>query len=376
MKPRNMLLVILAVVAAIEILVAIAFDGFGLKGGLGKVMLGVALSAAVSAVPLYMVAVRPSARHLTALSLKAEVQDILIRIDKMAMEEGDPEPILRRAAEDVRRLLDVPRCTFWLFGSPDAVVEHRAPDLPPAATDFPFRESPESLSAVSRSGQCIEVEDVGKEPAYRKVAEEMERFGARSFLEAPLFLPEGPIGFLFLCRPEPQSWSDDSVRVAEAVARRVATAFAHARKFRSCEEQSAGLRSLLDHIPGLAYRGERDWTMSTVSAGVERMTGFSPREFLGGAVLWKDLIHPTDLLSVKAAFRSAVAKGEKFLRVEYRVRHRNGNYRWFADRRQIVYDDNGRFLYADGICLDITELKRAAGENAEQRTAAGVSAKT
>lgn len=375
MKPRTMLLAILAIVAAIEILVAIAFDAFGVKGGIGRTMLAVALSAAAAAVPLYMVAVRPSARHLAArrnLSRTAEIQNVLIRIDAMAMEAEAPDLILRKTAEDVRRLLNVPRCTFWLFGSPDTVVEYRATGLPPAATDFPFLESPETWNAASRSGKCFVVEDVRKAAAYRTVADDMERFGARSFIEAPLCLPEGPIGFLFLCRPEAHAWSDDYVRAAEAVARQVAAAVIHAREFRNCEDRSNNLLSLLDHVPGLVYRGQRDWTMSIASAEIERMVGIPPREFLSGAVLWKDLIHPTDLLSVKAAFRSAVARTEKVLRVEYRARHRNGSYRWFADRRQIIYDDNGHFLYADGICLDITDRKRAEIEKAAPMTAAGV----
>src|SRR5512139_1829469 len=129
MKPRTMLLVVMAIVAASGILVTIAFDAFGLKGGTGKTVLGIALFAAASAVPLYFVAVRPSARHLEKLrklSRRAEAQDLLIKIDTMAMEAEDPDVMLRTAVADVRRLLDVPRCTFWLFGPPETVVEHRA----------------------------------------------------------------------------------------------------------------------------------------------------------------------------------------------------------------------------------------------------------
>ena len=362
MKPRTQLLVILAIVAASEILITIVFHASGVNGETGRTALRVALFAIGSTVPIYFVAVRPSAKRLKKLrdlSRRAAVQDTLITIDTMAMDAEDPDLMLRKAAEDVGRLLDVTRCTFWLFGPPEAVVEHRAAGLPPAATYFPLQNFPDAWEEFCGSTKCTVVEDVKKTAASRPLAEAMERFGARAFIKAPLCLPEGPAGFLFLCRPEPHAWSDDSVLVARAVARQVGTAVGHARDIRSREEVTDSVLSLLDHLPGLIYRGQRDWTMTIVSANIEQMTGYAPEEFLDGAVNWKTLIHPDDLPLLKMTFRNAVAQGHKVLRVEYRTRHKNGNYRWVADRRQIIYDGKGRFLYADGICVDITERKRA-----------------
>ncbi len=112
--------------------------------------------------------------------------------------------------------------------------------------------------------------------------------------------------------------------------------------------------------------------MSIVSAGVERLTGYSPQEFLDGVVSWKNLIHPEDLLTIKLAFRDAVARSQKVLRVEYRARHRDGTYRWVADRRRLVYDDAGHFLYVDGLCLDITDRKRLEAGATAQAATAGV----
>ncbi len=377
MKTRTLLFLIAAIVAGTEILVAAALAALGYSGGLGATAVGAAIAAAACAVPVYLVASRPTGargRQERESSRGTGVQDLLIAIDTMAMEGRDPDAILRSAAEGMRRVLQVPRCTLWLIGSPRTVVEHRAMGLPPAATDFPLRESPEFREAVFRSDRCTAVEDARKTTAYRGAAGALERFGARSFLEAPLRLPEGPIGFLFVGRPEPFAWSEESIAAAEAVAGRIAAALSHAREIRERREAIDSLLSVMDHVPGLVYRGERDWTMTIVSAEVERMTGYAPREFIGGTVLWKDLIHPDDLPAVKMAFRDAVARGRKVLRIEYRARHKNGDYRWFVDRRQIIYDDRGHFLCADGLCLDITERKRAEHEATARAAGAGVAA--
>ncbi len=375
MKPRTMLLVILSIVSAVEILVIAAFALLGLAPGIGTAVLAVAASAAACAFPLYAVAIRPAAKiaeERRDLARRAEVQDLLIAIDTTAMETSDPDLVLAKAAEDVRRVLRVPRCTFWLFGTPDSVIEHRAADLPPAATHFPLEESRELIEEACRTGACTAVDDVRKSQAYWPVANEMEGFGARSFLIVSVCLQEGPTGFLFLCRPEPHAWSDAAVAAAEAVAWQAGTVLQHTAELRGREEVTASLLSLLDHIPGLVYRGQRDWTMNIVSAGVERMTGYSPQEFLAGTVSWKNLIHPEDLLTVKLAFRSAVAKKQKVLRVEYRARHRDGSYRWFADRRRLIYDDAGHFLYVDGLCLDITDRKHLETGTAAEAATAGV----
>ena len=163
MKPRLMLPVVLTIVAAIEILATIALDALGFAGGIGRAALGAALVTAASAVPLYLLAVHPSARNREErdhLARRTEVQDMLIGINATAIEATDPGPVLRKAAEDLRRFLGAPRCTFWLFGDPDTAVEHVAVGLRPAMADFPLRESARDRVAACRPGNRAVVDDV------------------------------------------------------------------------------------------------------------------------------------------------------------------------------------------------------------------------
>ena len=57
--------------------------------------------------------------------------------------------------------------------------------------------------------------------------------------------------------------------------------------------------------------------------------------------------------------------------MEYRIVRKDGESRWINDRRQMIYDEAGRLLCVDGLCLDITDQKtaemelRAAFERAE-----------
>ncbi|NJD63515.1 MAG: PAS domain S-box protein [Deltaproteobacteria bacterium] len=125
------------------------------------------------------------------------------------------------------------------------------------------------------------------------------------------------------------------------------------------QESSSRLLSLMNNIPGIVYRGHWDWSVSFIGAEVESLTGYSAEEFLSGAVNSKELIHPDDRGPVQDAIRNAVRAREKSMRKEYRLRHKDGRYRWIADRRQLVYDENGRFLCVDGLLLDISGRKKS-----------------
>ena len=161
-----------------------------------------------------------------------------------------------------------------------------------------------------------------------------------------------PLLYIFVVKSEARSVSEQadlSGRVPEKEMELKAAA----------EKQELGTRllSLTNNVPGMVYRGHRDWSLSFIGAEVEPVTGYTAEEFMSGAVNWKEIIHPDDLGWLKETFREAVKDQVKTLRVEYRIKHKNGGIRWVTDRRQMMYDETGSFDYVDGLLLDITERK-------------------
>ena len=132
-----------------------------------------------------------------------------------------------------------------------------------------------------------------------------------------------------------------------------------ATAFEERRETAERLSSLLDNVPGAVYRGLSDWSIQFFGAEIESMTGYSPEDFLGRTMDWRRIIHPEDLPAVKDRFRKAVAAKEKVVRVTYRILRRDGTGRWLEDRRQMMYDADGRLTHVDGLLLDITEEKAA-----------------
>jgi len=113
-----------------------------------------------------------------------------------------------------------------------------------------------------------------------------------------------------------------------------------------------------------------DWSLTFVGGEVEHLTGYTSREMLGESMLWRGLIHPDDIGPVCESIRDAVSRRERILRIECRIVRKDGEVRWVSDRRQMIYDEDGMLLCVDGLCMDISEQKRA--EEERRRMAAAV----
>jgi two-component system, cell cycle sensor histidine kinase and response regulator CckA len=131
------------------------------------------------------------------------------------------------------------------------------------------------------------------------------------------------------------------------------------RVFPKQRDLSLQLLSLMNNVPGAVYRGMPDWTVPVMSANIEKIIGYSPEGFTSGRKPWYESVHPEDQRMLKGRVLEAVRTRERVLRLEYRLLHRDGSVRWVADRRQMIYGDDGRLRWVDGLILDITDRKRS-----------------
>jgi diguanylate cyclase (GGDEF)-like protein/PAS domain S-box-containing protein len=76
---------------------------------------------------------------------------------------------------------------------------------------------------------------------------------------------------------------------------------------------------------------------------------------------WLQGMHPEDRLAWRAAFEAA-ARVQGDYRVEYRLRHADGDYRWVLEQARPRRDSDGLFIGYVGHCLDVTHEKAADAE--------------
>ena len=91
------------------------------------------------------------------------------------------------------------------------------------------------------------------------------------------------------------------------------------------------------------------------------MLGYSPEDKPAVLSSWFELIHPEDSSRAQAANQACVRNESQSVDVEFRMRAKDGSWRWIWGRGHAVRRDaNGQALQMIGTHTDITERKRAA----------------
>ena len=115
-------------------------------------------------------------------------------------------------------------------------------------------------------------------------------------------------------------------------------------------------RTLVENIPLVVYRLEADMIRTFVSPHIEKLTGWSTEDLVGGPAVWSGTIHPLDRQRVLAAKQRCLQLGRS-CDIEYRLQDHQGQEVEILDHAEPVYDADGRVLYLEGYMLDIRERK-------------------
>ena len=116
------------------------------------------------------------------------------------------------------------------------------------------------------------------------------------------------------------------------------------------------LRDVIETIPTLVWIARPDGSTEFANRRLVEYTGLSQAEAAGSG--WELAIHPDDLDRYLRNWRASVASGEPF-EEEMRLRHADGEYRWFLSRAVPLRDNQGKILNWYGVSTDIEDRKQA-----------------
>jgi len=109
-------------------------------------------------------------------------------------------------------------------------------------------------------------------------------------------------------------------------------------------------------LPAMTWTARPDMSCESLSRQWLAYIGCTEEQALGHG--WSRGVHPEDLPRWLDACVRAYDAREPF-EIEYRLRRRDGEYRWMLDRGVPRHAPDGRFLGFAGVCVDIDERKRA-----------------
>jgi PAS domain S-box-containing protein len=114
-----------------------------------------------------------------------------------------------------------------------------------------------------------------------------------------------------------------------------------------------------------------DWDLEAnqvwYSPQLRNMLGYNEQEFPNEPGETEKRVHPDDHPRWRAALYGHVMGLTDHLELEYRIRHKDGSYRWVRDRGVALRDAEGKAYRMAGSREDITERKRSESELAYER---------
>jgi PAS domain S-box-containing protein len=133
------------------------------------------------------------------------------------------------------------------------------------------------------------------------------------------------------------------------------------------QQSEAKFRSIVENANDIIYQLTPDGVFSYVSPNWTDLLGHEVAEIEDK--VFTLFVHPDDLPLCLGALRRAIAKGHKQSGIEYRVRHKNGFWRWHTSNLSMLRDGNGNVLSVVGIARDISDRKLAevALQQSEER---------
>jgi diguanylate cyclase (GGDEF)-like protein/PAS domain S-box-containing protein len=123
----------------------------------------------------------------------------------------------------------------------------------------------------------------------------------------------------------------------------------------TARERELYFQTMADAMPEIIWTADPNGMDDFFNQRCFDYTGLTLKQLRGAS--WHEIIHPDDLEGCLAKWTSALQTGNPY-DVEYRLRGKDGGFRWFLGRANPVRDANGEVVKWFGTCTDIESQKQ------------------
>ena len=134
----------------------------------------------------------------------------------------------------------------------------------------------------------------------------------------------------------------------------------HRQADEALRESEERFRNIVENANDILYSLTPDGVFTYVSPNWTDILGHEVSEVTGES--FAPFVHPDDLPACLAFLSTVLETGERQSGVEYRVKHKDGSWRWHTSNASCLKDERGNVVSFIGIARDVTEKKIASEE--------------
>ena len=289
---------------------------------------------------------------VSELRAATEAQAFVYRLADGMRRLDTPAEIMRLAATALGKRLGADRVGFIrILG--DALMQFdigwASEALQPMVGTVPLDSMGPTAVAAYRAGETRVMNDyLVDTPALKAAA----RQGAGAGIGVPLLRQGKLTAGLYVNQSRARHWSADEVALVEAVAETAWDSVDRAQAAAALKDSEAKFRAIANSIDQMVWSTQPDGFHDYFNERWYDFTGVPHGSTDGGG--WNDVFHPDDQDRTQARWRHSLETGDPY-RIEYRLRHRSGQYRWVLGSALPVRDDSGAIVRWFGTCTDIEE---------------------
>ncbi len=184
----------------------------------------------------------------------------------------------------------------------------------------------------------------------------LESHGILSILVLPLWVSGRWFGFIgFDDVKNRREWKEDDSRILQTAAEMVRTYIERKKIDLALRESEERFRNYVEKANDIIYALTPDGTFSYVSPNWKEILGHDVSEVVGQSFV--PFVHPDDLAACAVFFENVMIHGKKQSGIEYRVKHKDGQWRWHGSNASPLKDEQGNVLSFIGVAHDITKIK-------------------
>ncbi len=124
-------------------------------------------------------------------------------------------------------------------------------------------------------------------------------------------------------------------------------------------ESENKVKNILSNMSGVVYQclNDEPYTILFISDEIERLTGYKTTDFLENKINLAAITDSRYINYVRTTINKALDKKVNY-ELQYQIRTIDGEIIWVSEKGKGIYNQEGNFLYMEGILFDINEQKK------------------